>query len=366
MSELIFGVRTDDGRDFVLDAAGLTLTPNVSAQLPTGARVRVTNPDKTFSKFDSVAEKLNLGKWTAGNKPAEGTVGVVVGSVHHPSDEAVTIVGLRSEAGIDFLVEAEGLTIAPSASKALPNGTIVSVVNADKVYSKMDEKARELTLSKWRSGVKAVGGEGAVVLGSAPHPRDEAQQVVGIRTDNGLDLVICPEGVEVAPNASETFPRGARVRIVNGLKCYTKMDAMAKKLGLGKWIQGAKPPIAAPVKEKEAESEDGEPPVKKQKVLPIPGCVGEVRGSALHPDGKTMVIGVRTESGHDFLMESDGLELVPNMSEEFPAGSRIHIEAGKIYPKFDIKANELCLSKWISGAKPTGTLTGKVSASTGK
>lgn len=49
----------------------------------------------------------------------------------------------------------------------------------------------------------------------------------------------------------------------------------------------------------------------------------------------------------------EGLELVKNVSEKFPVGTRVYIaNPDKLYPKMSDVAKAMNLSRWTSGAKP--------------
>ena len=166
------------------------------------------------------------------------------------------------------------------------------------------------------------------------------------------------------------------------------MDEQARLMNLSRWKAGLKPTkpntpatttaSTAPASDAaatdgEAAAEGEEPPAKKQKVAQkaYMSCTGEVKGSAMHPNGEHHVIGVRTETGQDFLVAEDGLRLIPNVDGDVKSDTRVRItDAGKVYPKFDEKAYELGLSRWVLGDKPISdkpsALIGKVMGSTAK
>lgn len=369
MSQCVVAVRMDDARDFVVDPVALQTAPSVSEEFPVGCRVRVTDVAKCFPKADTMAETLFLGKWTSGTKPHEGSVAMVLSSAPHPTTEDCIVIGIRSEIDSrDFVIDAKGLTKAPHVSKEFPEKANVRIKLADKAYIKMDAAAKELTLSKWTPDTKPQDGELAVVLGSMAHPSEADAEVIGIRTAKGQDFVIAPEGLELVSNASEKYPVGARVYITSVDKLYPKMEDVAKTLGLSRWVSGAKPIIpqvpAAPTGE--ANSDESAP--KKRKLnRALMTCAGEVRGSTHHPDGEIIIVGVRTETGQEFLVAEDGLQLIPNEHADFPFGTRVKIaDTGKVYPKWDDKAFQLALTRWVSAEKPSAVVTGKVMGSVAK
>jgi len=368
MAQYVVAVRMDDSHDFVVDPAALATAPSVAAGFPIGSRVRVTDVSKCFIKSDTMAETLLLGKWTQGFKPHEGSVATVLSSAPHPTTEDVVVVGIRSELdNRDFIIDASGLERAPNTSKAFTENTVVKILSADKAYTKMDAVAKELTLSKWLPNVKPQDGDVGVVLGSTAHPTEEGQEVIGVRTAKGQDVVIAPEALEAVLHVSKQFAIGDRVYISNIDKLFPKMEDVAKGLNLARWVMGAKP-VAPPIVVPVTAAENGEAPAKKRKVArPLMTCTGEVKGSAPHPSGGCIVVGVRTETGQDFLVAEDGLTRAPQAHPEFPPNTRVKIaDVGKVYPKWDDKAYECLLTRWVLGEKPGAASTGKVVASAAK
>lgn len=325
---------------------------------------------KCFPKADNMAESLLLGKWTSGLKPHEGSVATVLSSAPHPSTEDCIVVGIRSELdGRDFVIDAKGLAKAPSISKEFLEGATVRIKQAEKVYTKMDGAAKELTLSKWAANIKPQDGEVGVVIGSMKHPGDAEMEVIGVRTSKGQDFVIAPEGLEASRSESKKYPVGSRVYISRIDKMYPKMDEMAKSMNLARWTAGAKPAIPPAAVAAASKDEDGDESAAKKRKLsrPLMSCAGEVRGSAPHPNGSGLVIGVRTETGQEFLVGEDGLDLVPHEDSDFPFGTRVKVtDIGKVYPKFDEKAFQMALTRWVNGEKPSTVLTGKVLGSVAK
>lgn len=371
----VVAVRMDDSRDFVVDPTALIKAPSVSKEYPIGCRVRITDVGKCYPKSDVMASTLLLGKWLSGLKPHDGTVATVLSSSTHPNDDKCIVLGVRSEIdGRDFVVDEKAVAKPPSVSDEYPEGANIRVKDAGKVYTKMDAAAKELTLSKWVTGTKPEDGEVGVVLGSTKHPGDEALQVIAIRTAKGQDFVIAPEGLEKSTSVSEKFLLGTRVYIANTEKIFPKMDDVAKQIGLTRWASGVKPVVAQvakaaePVAESEGEKDAEENPSKKRKLSkPLMSCAGEVKGSAPHPSGEGIVVGVRTETGQEFLVAEDGLEGIPQEDADFPCGARVKItDTGKTYPKFDEKAYQMVLTRWVLGETPTTILTGKVVGSLSK
>ena len=370
MTDYVVAVRTDDARDFLLQPSGVVVAPSESPEFTIGSRVRITDVAKCFLKFDVMAEKLALGKWTSGMKPIVGSVATVLASSKHPTDDATMVVGIRSEFdGRDFIIDSKGLAKAPNVSSDFPANASVRIKSADKVYTKMDGAAKDLSLSKWITGAKPQTGEVGNVIGSTVHPADENLHVIGIRTVKGQDFVIAPEGLESAPNESENFPVGCRVYISNIDKLYTKMDEVARSMNLSRWAAGAKPTIpVSPSTDKEATGDDPAP--KKRKLgRPLMSCAAEVKGSIQHPSGSGCVIGVRTETGQEFLVAEEGLQRIPDQHPDFSYSTRVKItDPGKVYPKLDEKAFELALTRWMVGEKlgKSNVTTGKIMGSTAK
>eukprot|EP00994_Dinema_validum_P008816 NODE_828_length_1310_cov_125.574941_g606_i0.p1 GENE.NODE_828_length_1310_cov_125.574941_g606_i0~~NODE_828_length_1310_cov_125.574941_g606_i0.p1 ORF type:complete len:367 (+),score=86.94 NODE_828_length_1310_cov_125.574941_g606_i0:63-1163(+) len=366
MADELIGVQTDDGREFIVDAQGVIPTPQEIKGFTAKKRVQVANVDKVYPNMNEAAEALHFGKWQAHAKVAPKSAGIVIGSMKHPKDPKISVVGIRTESNQDFLIHSEGLDMPPQLCPAFPEGTRVQVTNPDKVYSRMDEAAATMALTKWAQGGKPEAAESGVVLASMKHPVSDGF-VVGVRSAKGKDYVVDPDGIAAAPKASTTWVAGTRVRIINIDKLYTKMDEMAVKMCLNRWTAGTKPPVVKTKEEVEAKAEGTEPPAKKPRQDVVPSAaVGEVWGSELHPDGTTMVFGVHTDAGPDFLVAEDGLEVVPNVSKTFPIGTRVKICEGKVFPKWDDKAIAMGLGKWTLGAKPSDVTTGAVMASVAK
>lgn len=167
MAQCVIAVRLDDARDFVADPSALSIAPSCVDEYPIGCRVRITDVEKCFPKSEELAESLLLGKWTSEQKPLEGSIGTVLSSVKHPSTEDCFVLGVRTELDSrDFAVDVKGVAKAPQVSKAFPEGSQVRVTQPDKVYTKMEDVAKELTLSKWATNTSPEEGEVGVVYGS--------------------------------------------------------------------------------------------------------------------------------------------------------------------------------------------------------
>ena len=82
--------------------------------------------------------------------------------------------------------------------------------------------------------------------------------------------------------------------------------------------------------------------------------------------GTGVLVGVKTDSVASFVVAEDGLVRVPTASPTLTIGSRVKIETGKVHPKHSEKAAELCLAKWVLGAKPSNISTGKIISCTKK
>ena len=133
MTDLLVGVLLDDGKEFVVDITGVTATPAVPSKFAIGSRVRVTNADKSYPKFDDLAKTLNLSKFAIGRKAVAKTMGIVVGSCVHPVDSSITVIAVRGEDGAEFLFDSLGIELAPASSNAWPIGARITVSNSDKV-----------------------------------------------------------------------------------------------------------------------------------------------------------------------------------------------------------------------------------------
>eukprot|EP00669_Euglena_mutabilis_P001109 TRINITY_DN1139_c0_g1_i2.p3 TRINITY_DN1139_c0_g1~~TRINITY_DN1139_c0_g1_i2.p3 ORF type:complete len:120 (-),score=39.58 TRINITY_DN1139_c0_g1_i2:461-820(-) len=105
-------------------------------------------------------------------------------------------------------------------------------------------------------------------------PTEEGQEVIGVRTAKGQDVVIAPEALEAVPHVSKQFAIGDRVYISNIDKLFPKMEDVAKGLNLARWVMGAKP-VAPPIVVPATAAENGEAPAKKRKVArPLMTCTG--------------------------------------------------------------------------------------------
>eukprot|EP01012_Entosiphon_sulcatum_P030579 TRINITY_DN377_c0_g1_i1.p1 TRINITY_DN377_c0_g1~~TRINITY_DN377_c0_g1_i1.p1 ORF type:complete len:398 (+),score=63.61 TRINITY_DN377_c0_g1_i1:204-1397(+) len=304
---LLVGVRADDGHDFVVDGKGVDVTPSVSKTFKQGAAVRVQKPDSCYPKFDEAAKQLHLTQWQSGLKPAVNAMGRVVGSMLHPAHQEITLLGVRASNGHEYVLSEDGAVlhhepaedaVVPQVSAAFPEGARVRITDTDFVYPKMDHVAAQLGLRSWRTGF-------------LPFP---------------------PPPVPETPASNRT--------LVGPLHNHTSRNGSANGHHYYPLHRGA--------------GASNEPAAKRQRIAPPPlsDMFGEVVGSLQHPSKPVVVVGVRTETGKEFLVAEAGLQVAPT-DKGAPAGSRVRFAADYVMPRSKERAEALLLSRWMECVQPS-------------